>query len=357
MIKRLVMFLIMLIGISIFIYPYIFREYNEIKYLTQTKEYKDNISELKEEELKNIVDNLNNYNRSLRENTNENNINDPFIGNQNNIYEESELDKKFKYMDEEIFGYLVIPAIEEVLPIYLGATERHLEKGIAVLEGTSLPIGGEGTHSVISGHRGWAESTLFRYINKLNKGDKIYIYVYGNRLVYEVIGKEIILPDDFSSFLNINPKEDKITLLTCHPFPYMTHRLLVHCTRVQDKGEDISENFKFKINNKLTGTSINNRINYKYLNQDKVNNIWEENRMIFSDSQMNNDISFDEIPDSNENIYNLIDKYNINTIKKINLTIIVIGLSLFLLFFILFIQELIKIIEYIFRKKYTKAKK
>lgn len=133
--------------------------------------------------------------------------------------------------DDGVFGYLDIPRINERLPIYLGATSANLGKGVAQIEGTSLPIGGSGTHSVIAGHRGWRGTPVFRYVDELKSGDEFYIHVYGKVLTYEVVGQEVILPAQ-SEKLEIDPAKDQVTLLTCTPYLVGTRRLLIHSIRI-----------------------------------------------------------------------------------------------------------------------------
>lgn len=135
------------------------------------------------------------------------------------------------------FGYLVIPKLDVKNFLYLGADEQHLMEGVAQVEGTDLPIGGKSTRSVIAGHRGTHRvSMMFRWLDKLAPGDKIYLYTPEGKLTYAVTDQEIILPSQNEKLLPV-PGKDMITLLTCDPFPYNTHRLLVNAERVEEKKE------------------------------------------------------------------------------------------------------------------------
>lgn len=133
---------------------------------------------------------------------------------------------------KEIFGYVLIPAIGVNLPIYLGASREHLSIGAAQVEGTSLPVGGENTRSVIAGHNGGFSNNYFLFLDRLKPGDRIYLVVQGQLLIYEMYGSEVIDPSDWDKLAAIKG-QDTLTLLTCTPPPINSHRLLVDARRVQ----------------------------------------------------------------------------------------------------------------------------
>lgn len=371
MFRRIIAILIFMAGLVVLVYPYAFREINEVRYRKESTEYNEYISNLDRKKLETIVREANKYNRDIFINNDK--AADPFgktsvsaniINNRiplikTNTETVTEKKSPLEFMDsEEAFAYIAIPKIDEVIPIFLNATEEHLEMGAAHISGTSLPVGGENTHSVISGHRGWAEATIFRHLDKLERGDKFYIYVYGNRLAYEVIGRELINPDNISK-LGIIPGEDRVTLLTCHPFPYMTYRLLVYGARTKDDGAEIMSSFKHDIVSRFTDSNINSEIEYKKdLNQEIVNEIWEENRTIFLDDEEKVKVEekFEEIPQE-KTVFNLTDKYDINTIKKINLGIAIIGIIAFIICLIKLIYELIDLFKYLYNKYNEKKAK
>lgn len=138
------------------------------------------------------------------------------------------------------FAYLSIPKLDKHLPIYLDATLDHISLGVAQVDGSSIPIGGPGTRSVIAGHRGWWTDTYFLYINQLKPGDYVYIERAEETMRYVVRDKEVIDPYDWDK-LSPRGDEDIITLLTCSPFmPPRPNRLLVNCYR--DEGA-IAEEF------------------------------------------------------------------------------------------------------------------
>ena len=136
-------------------------------------------------------------------------------------------------LSDEVFGVISIPVMELEMPIFLGATEQHMADGAAHLSQTSLPIGGENTNCVIAGHRGYNGASYFRYIDKLNVGDAVYITNLWERLTYQVCEIKIIAPHDVTEIL-IQPGRELLTLLTCHPYASGgRQRYVVYCERVE----------------------------------------------------------------------------------------------------------------------------
>lgn len=134
----------------------------------------------------------------------------------------------------EMIGYIEIEKISLMLPIYHGTSEEILEKGVGHLEWTFLPVGGKGTHSILTAHNGIEGKKLFDDIEKLEIGDKFSIHVLDSKLEYEVDKIDIILPDDID-IIEINPDKDYVTLLTCTPYKINTHRLLVRGNRINQE--------------------------------------------------------------------------------------------------------------------------
>ena len=139
-----------------------------------------------------------------------------------------------------IMGYIMIPAINIDLPIYHGTTGAAMEKGAGHMEGTSLPVGGIGTHAVISAHSGMASAKLFTDLDKLELGDMFFITVCNQKLAYEVDNIAVVEPTDID-LIRIDTQQDYVTLLTCTPYGVNTHRLLVRGHRVKMAEEDIAE--------------------------------------------------------------------------------------------------------------------
>ena len=139
-----------------------------------------------------------------------------------------------------IMGYIEIPTINIDLPIYHGTTGAAMEKGAGHMEGTSLPVGGVGTHAVISAHSGMASAKLFTDLDKLKLGDMFFITVCNQKLAYEVDNIAVVEPTDID-LIRIDTQQDYVTLLTCTPYGVNTHRLLVRGHRVEMAEEAIAE--------------------------------------------------------------------------------------------------------------------
>ena len=131
-----------------------------------------------------------------------------------------------------IMGYVEIPTIGVTLPIYHGTNNSTLERGVGHLLGSSLPVGGESTHSVLTAHSGMASQKMFSDLDRLKKGDVFFIDVLGEKLAYQVDQIKTVLPYD-TTFLQTEIGNDLCTLVTCTPFGVNTHRLLVRGTRIE----------------------------------------------------------------------------------------------------------------------------
>ncbi len=125
-----------------------------------------------------------------------------------------------------IMGYVEIPAIEVRLPIYHGTQDATLEKGVGHLLGSSLPVGGDSTHSILTGHSGMASQKMFTDLHQLAEGDVFYLHILNEVLAYKVTEVNTVLPYD-TSLLGVKQGEDLCTLVTCTPIGVNTHRLLV----------------------------------------------------------------------------------------------------------------------------------
>ena len=179
-----------------------------------------------------VTDDLIDYNKEVVKG--ESNIIDPFDN------EEYEGAHDIKGIDkDEVFAYLIIPKLDMKKPIYLDATYDHLDWGVAQVEGTSLPLGGMSTRSVVAGHRGWWGDLMFYNVDKLEVGDEILIDGRTGLLEYRVTGTDIISPSDWESILPVAGK-DMVTLLTCHPKrPPRPKRLLINAERIEEKKAEV----------------------------------------------------------------------------------------------------------------------
>ena len=137
-------------------------------------------------------------------------------------------------LEDEVFGVITIPRLQLEMPIYLGATYKHMADGAAHLSQTSLPIGGENSNCVIAGHRGWGGASYFRYITELEAGDEVIITNLWGELRYTVVETKIIDPNDVEEIL-IQQDRELLTLLTCHPYASGgKYRYVVYCERNQE---------------------------------------------------------------------------------------------------------------------------
>ena len=145
-------------------------------------------------------------------------------------YQQSGFDLSSYGLYTSVIAELRIPKMNCDLPLYLGATNYNMARGAAQLGQTSVPIGGKNTNCVIAAHRGSAGGDFFKEIQKLQIGDKLYIDNLWETLTYKVERIDIITPDQVDKIL-IQKGRDMITLTTCHPYPYNSHRYIVYCSR------------------------------------------------------------------------------------------------------------------------------
>ena len=143
----------------------------------------------------------------------------------------ADYDSQLDVAGNGIMGYVEIPKISVKLPIYHGTENDSLERGIGHLLGSSLPVGGENTHTILSGHSGMASQKMFTDLEQLTTGDVFYLHVLDETLAYQVVEINTVLPYD-TSLLGIAPGEDLCTLVTCTPYGVNTHRLLVRGSRI-----------------------------------------------------------------------------------------------------------------------------
>lgn len=185
---------------------------------------------------------------SVKKQLNEDNIQgaeDPFSGTSSSW--ESKL-------PTEAVGFIKIPKINEIIPLYMGASESNLANGCAHITGTDLPLSGKGTHTFIAGHRGYYGPTYFLYIDHLVPGDLIHVSYLGDEAVYVVTGNELIDPTDDAKLTERVIREEMLTLLTCHPFPTAQQRLLVYSRRLSN--EEIDKNTTLSISTSEQATAL-----------------------------------------------------------------------------------------------------
>lgn len=218
-------------GLCVLCYPLVCRYLAEQEQKKRIEEYREMVDGLEEEKCRELLDKAARYNERLWEkNINFENI-DSFKGElekEGLVYE-----KLLRVKEDAPMGYLVIDKLDVSLTIGYGTSEDSLQKGIAHLEGSSLPIGGKNTHSALFGHRGVATSKLLSDLDQMEVGDTFEIHVLNQVLKYEVDQIVVVTPEEVDE-LRIEEGKDYVTLVTCTPYAVNTHRLLVRGARVYE---------------------------------------------------------------------------------------------------------------------------
>ena len=215
-----------LVGICILLYPTLSDYWNSKTQSRAVTNYESVLENLDEDAYKAIFENAHAYNKALYE------TNYPLIDYKNvpGYYE------TLSVTDNDMIGYLKIDRIGVELPIYHGTSDAVLNKGVGHLEGSSLPVGGENTHCIMSAHRGLPSSKLFTDLDRVELGDTFQIVVLDQVLTYQVDFIKIIEPTDVSN-MQIIEGGDYCTLFTCTPYGINTHRLLVRGIRIETINE------------------------------------------------------------------------------------------------------------------------
>ena len=231
-INYLTTFLVFL-GILIISYPMVSRMYYYNVSQKNIDEFKEGVKKITSEEILQRMSLAKSYNDSLSNI----NVEDPYMRKK---HEEGKNEYARMLEVQEKIGYIQIPSLDLSLPIYAGTSESVLQKGVGHMEGTSLPIGGESTHCILTAHTGLNTARMFTDIDKLKKGDIFLIENIKETLAYKVDGIQVIEPTDFSQLV-IVPKEDYVTLLTCTPYMVNSHRLLVRGVRTEYIKKSVDE--------------------------------------------------------------------------------------------------------------------
>ncbi|MDG4509589.1 class C sortase [Streptococcus suis] len=215
--------LIFVFGLLITVYPLISQFYYRYESDREVESFYEQAQQLPSEEVSKRLENARAYNQTLDPSK----MQDPYSEE-----EKAGIAEYARMLEvKEKIGFVEIPKINEQIPIYAGTTEDVLQKGAGHLEGSSLPIGGESTHTVISAHRGLPNASLFTNLDRLKIGDQFYIHNIAETLAYEVDQILIVEPSDFDPVM-VQSGEDYATLLTCTPYMINSHRLLVRGHRV-----------------------------------------------------------------------------------------------------------------------------
>ncbi|HEL2264906.1 TPA: class C sortase [Streptococcus suis] len=215
--------LIFVFGLLITVYPLISQFYYRYESDREVESFYEQAQQLPSEEVSKRLENARAYNQTLDPSK----MQDPYSEE-----EKAGIAEYARMLEvKEKIGFVEIPKINEQIPIYAGTTEDVLQKGAGHLEGASLPVGGESTHTVISAHRGLPNASLFTNLDRLKIGDQFYIHNIAETLAYEVDQILVVEPSDFDPVM-VQSGEDYATLLTCTPYMINSHRLLVRGHRV-----------------------------------------------------------------------------------------------------------------------------
>lgn len=220
-------------GLSLLLYPTISNAYNTWLQSQAIAEYSQQANQMDQAMYEKELEKAKAYNAALLERA------DPYTLTQQ-LQEQYE--NTLAVTSQGIMAYVQIPSIDVTLPIAHGTSEAVLKDKIGHLEWSSLPVGGENTHCVISGHRGLPSAELFTNIDHLQLGDKFYLHVLGQSLEYQVYNIAVVEPED-QRLLRIEEGHDLVTMVTCTPYGINSHRLLVQGVRIgmgnPDQGQDI----------------------------------------------------------------------------------------------------------------------
>ena len=217
--------IVFLMGACILFYPTISFWLANYNHAVAHQTYERSVASLTTEEKQELWERALHYNERLVNSV----VEDPFA----NIENIDPFDEYYQTLDigGGVMGYIHIPDISVLLPIYHGVSEEVLDKGVGHIPATALPVGGEGTHAVLTGHTGLNHDKMFDDLPNLNYGDEFYLEILDETLAYQIIHIEVVLPDDISS-LHREEGQDKVTLVTCTPYGLNSHRLLVTGKRV-----------------------------------------------------------------------------------------------------------------------------
>ncbi len=222
--STIILVAIFFVGLSVLLYPTVSDFWNEKRQSQAIINYDDLIVDLTSEDYTELFSKADIYNQKIR------NMSFPFL-NHKNIADEynSTLDVN----GDGMMGYITIEKIKVQLPIYHGTSDKVLNSAVGHVEGSSLPVGGESTHTVLSAHRGLPSAKLFTNLDKVEVGDIFTIRILDRTITYQVDQILIVLPHETDA-LNLVQNEDYCTLVTCTPYGINTHRMLVRGTRIEN---------------------------------------------------------------------------------------------------------------------------
>ncbi len=219
--------IVLFIGLCLLLYPSVADYVNSLAYRRDIEEYERQLNQVDESEREAMLELARDYNARLLE--------------RSDRISALDMDWRAEYntlldpFGSGMMGYIEIAQLRIFLPIYHGTDETVLRSGVGHIEGSSLPVGGAGVHTILSGHTGLPSAKLFSSIDRLGIGDTFKLHILGETLLYRVVSKATVLPEEVGE-LRIAPNSDICTLMTCTPYGINTHRLLIRGERVIDSG-------------------------------------------------------------------------------------------------------------------------
>lgn len=220
----LILMVVLAVGLGLLLYPSVSDYWNYLHQSRAIFTYAENVADMDAQEYERILDTARRYNQKISESGIKWKLTDE---------EKEEYGEQLNIAGTGNMGYLDIPKINVKLPVYHGTAVKTLETSVGHMEGTSLPVGGEGSHCVLSAHRGLPSAKLFSDLDKLAEGDLFSLTILNETLTYEVDQIRVVEPTDLSA-LRISDGKDYCTLVTCTPYGINTHRLLVRGRRVEN---------------------------------------------------------------------------------------------------------------------------
>lgn len=233
--------LLIIVGIVMTFYSFIVNSINDRHNSTILNSYDKKVEEMEQSDIDKLIAKAQSYNESLVKTDVV--ITDPFAPDNSHRFLLKEYESMLN-VGNDLLCYVEIPCINVYLPVYHGTSDEVLKKGAGHIEGTSIPIGGTSTHSVIAAHSGLSTARMFSDLEKVTYGDVFYIHYLGKTISYKVDKITVVEPDDTSQ-LYIEKGKDYVTLLTCTPYGINDHRLCVRGVRKELK-ESKSEPVKKK---------------------------------------------------------------------------------------------------------------
>ena len=231
---NIIIIVLALIGVILLVYPYISYRLSKRDQTYVVQQYDDSLAKMTAQQMQEEWERARAYNASLVTSV----LYDPFASGQEDM--DAEYLSLLDIAENGVMCHIEIPKIKVDLPVFHGVSLSTLEKGVGHLEGSSLPVGGAGTHAVMTAHTGLNSSKLFTDLVELEIGDEFYVYTLDQILAYRVDNILVVEPEDVGALSMVEGK-DYVTLVTCTPYGINSHRLLVRGVRVDYSPEEIQQ--------------------------------------------------------------------------------------------------------------------